>query len=672
MFISLYNLILGGEPMVTREERLRTNKQWNKRFLPLVLFPLSILWMELILKFWDFGTIWNKGLLYTSLFSCFWGLLFGALCMVWTEKINRILMGLVLLALTAYFIMQASSFTVMQTVLALYSVSVAADATEFWRVGVYGVWRTMPIILLLAIPFVGFLIRWRKHIVGRSLNSKQFLLVLSLAVLFYGVAFAAVFSSRRGIMDPWVVYHEQTNPELSVANFGALTTLRLDMKKLLFGGMLQGRPTQVPVPHDRPEGPYPANVMDIDFEQLAKEETDETLQALHRYFGKQAPSLKNEYTGMFAGKNLIMITAEAFNSWAIDAQRTPTLYRLSKEGFVCKNFYTPLWWVSTSDGEYVSCTSLIPKPGEQSFGLSSDNSLYFCMGNQLGALGYTTNAYHDHTYTYYGRDRTHPNMGYDTFQGVGNGLELEQIWPESDREMMEKTLPDYLGKEPFHTYYVTVSGHLQYFYDENAMARKHWDMVSDLDLSEEAKAYLACQVELDQAVEYLLRELEAAGQLENTVICLYGDHYPYGLSAKAIEELGGPDLKGTSQLYKSTLILWAGDMKEPVYIEKPCSNLDILPTLSNLFGLEFDSRLLMGRDILSNSPGLVSFSDYSYITEQGEYSAQRDVFEPKEGVLVEESYPAEMMKIVQDRFFYSKRILTTDYYRVLGLIPQKP
>jgi phosphoglycerol transferase MdoB-like AlkP superfamily enzyme len=440
------------------------------------------------------------------------------------------------------------------------------------------------------------------------------------------------------------------------------------MQRMLFPAE-EKLPSFEPDPLERetpPQKSYDPNVLNIDFEALEQGTTDEEIREMHHYFSTRTPSYKNEYTGKFAGKNLIMITAEAFSSWAVDPSLTPTLYRLSHEGFVFQNFYTPLWWVSTSDGEYVSCTSLIPKSGKQSFGLSSSNSLPFCMGNQLREDGYGTRAYHDHTYTYYKRNQTHPNMGYD-YKGLGNGLKMTPSWPESDVEMMKLTLPEFLGSTPFHTYYMTVSGHLEYSFSGNQMAYNHRSEVKDLPLSEQAKAYLACQIELDRAITYLLEQLEAAGQLENTVICLYPDHYPYGLSNKSIEELAGKDLSESLELYRSTMILWSGDQKEPVVIEKPCSNLDILPTLSNLFGLDYDSRLLMGRDILSSDPGLVVFSDTSFLTDLGTYNAKTDTFTAKEGAVVPEGYAKEMLQSVQDKFLYSGKILLHDYYRTLGL-----
>ena len=108
-------------------------------------------------------------------------------------------------------------------------------------------------------------------------------------------------------------------------------------------------------------------------------------------------------------------------------------------------------------------------------------------------------------------------------------------------------------------------------------------------------------------------------------------------------------------------------MTEPVRVTKPCSSLDILPTLSNLFGLEYDSRLLMGRDILSDSEGLVVLSDRSFLTESGRYDAARETFTPAPGAAVPEGYVKSRQQTINGMFSNSRLILEQDYYRKLGL-----
>lgn len=513
------------------------------------------------------------------------------------------------------------------------------------------------------------------------------ILLLCAAIVVQGLAVAAVNSAKGGVAAPNALYRGEVIPELSVSNFGLLTTLRLDIRNRLFGlleeGVEQseisklpetsessGEPEQpgVEVPAEDETAPdpqpviYQDNVLNIDFAALAESAPNSAIKAIDQWVASRTPTKQNEYTGMFAGKNLIFITAEAFWKYAVDEELTPTLYKLANEGFVFENFYNPLWWRSTIDGEYVACTGLIPSNQVFSFRTSGSNSMPFCMGNMLRAEGYATTAYHNNTYTYYDRDISHPNMGYD-YYGVGNGLEVANTWPQSDLEMMEQTIPQALASgQPFHNYYMTVSGHMNYSFVGNMMSYRHRDEVAHLEMGEEARAYLACNIEFDRAMEYVLRQLEQAEQLENTVICISGDHYPYGMDPATWDELSGMEMDTDFEIFRSTLILWSGDMKEPIHIEKPACSMDVLPTLLNLFGLEYDSRLLAGQDILSDAPGLVVLSNRSFITELGTYKSSGDKWTPNEGVTVPEGYVSDTYKQVSALFKHCGNIVSNDYY----------
>jgi phosphoglycerol transferase MdoB-like AlkP superfamily enzyme len=311
----------------------------------------------------------------------------------------------------------------------------------------------------------------------------------------------------------------------------------------------------------------------------------------------------------------------------------------------------------------VACTSLLPKEGIWSFYESSENFMPFAMGNQLRSLGYATNAYHNHYFDYYFRNLSHPNLGYE-YKGLGNGLDVTETWPESDIEMMELTIPEYMDNQPFHTYYMTVSGHLQYTFSGNYIASKNRFLVEDLPYSERVKAYLACNIELDRAMEMLIKKLEEKGIAKDTLIAISPDHYPYGLDKGEISELAGHEISSEFELYKGIFILWAEGM-EPVEINKTCSSLDIIPTLSNLMGAEYDSRLLMGRDILSDSEPLVMFADRSWVTDKAYFDAKTGTAAVKEGQSIDDSYVEEISSHVKDMFKYSAKILEDDYYRIV-------
>lgn len=451
------------------------------------------------------------------------------------------------------------------------------------------------------------------------------------------------------------------------------------------------QPAATPEPTAAPVE-YGDNVLDIDFDSLIASDTDETLLSMDQYFASQKPTKKNEYTGLFEGKNLIMITAEAFSYAVIDEERTPALYELANNGFVMTNYYQPDWTQSTTGGEFAHMTGIIPTwvNGGTAFSESADNAMPFAPGWMFRAEGYTTKAYHNNTYHYYGRDETHPNLGYD-YVGIGNGLDIPSAadgWPASDLEMFQATIGEDIENYvqngvPFHTYYMSVSGHADYGWGENSMSDKNRSYIEslNLDYSEPVLAYLAAQQELEYGLEYLLEALEEAGIADDTVIVMTADHYPYGLTQNVdyYQELIGENTNvNMTSYYKNSLIIWSGSMDEPVEVDTPCTAVDAIPTIYNLFGLDYDSRLLSGRDILSGDVEIgnvdsnmnaaifvYSGSGRSWVTAAGSYEAYTGEFIPAEGVALEDesAYVSTVANLMENRDAYAQSIIATDYYR---------
>lgn len=660
---------------ITTRERVETacrslRTEYNRPlFFNALFFACSFFFMECVLKVYVYGTLFDFGLLITALFSASFGVLCGVITALFKEKAGRII-GFVLLLLPGLWIMiQTVYHTIFSAFFTLYSLSGAGDAAEFWQAAVTGILDSLLPLVLMMLPFA-FYFAWDRHLrVKVRPGRRGFAAVLALAVLLQGIALGLVYSGDDDVMSRKYLFTKTFIPQLSVQEFGVLTTLRLDMKNMIFGM----EDTETAAAYEAEEaarqkkesGDYDPNVLDIDFEALAASETDSTYKEMHEYFGTVTPSMQNEYTGMFEGKNLVWFCAEGFSSWALNEELTPLLYKMANECFVFENFYNPIWGVSTSDGEYTTTTGLIPKTGVWSMSTSSANAMPFAMGNRLSDLGYLCNAYHNHSYTYYDRHLSHPNLGYN-YIGKGNGLDVKTQWPESDVEMMEKTIDDYITSDaPFHAYYMTVSGHLEYNFGGNAMSIKHKAEVEDLPYSDPCKAYIACQIELEEALNILVNRLSAAGKLDDTLIVLSGDHYPYGLTQEQIDELNGSPVEQNFELYHSTLIIWNSAMateEKTVVVDKPCYSVDILPTVSNLMEVAYDSRLLMGRDILSTSSPLVVFSNHSWLTDKGRYNAVTGEFIPEEGVKVNDVYVQNMMDKVNSMFTYSSKILTHDYY----------
>lgn len=665
---------VNSQIMKTIYELLNLIKKRNN----LLFFSILIIYLEIIIKITSFNKLLDIGLILMIMLSVPIGLILSILTTLSNDRFNKIAAISFTLILTLFYGAHYVYYKIFYTFFSLYSIIGASDAFQFWRECVVVILNNIVPLIFIIIPLCLMLILAIKNklIINKINKMKTF----CIAVAFQFIALIIIFNSNNGELNSHYLYSKTFIIDISVDRFGLLTTQKLDIKNLFKSfnafqanekekenktAILNSNSDVYAMEHITPssaiEEDVPTyNVLNIDFNYLIENEKDNVLKEMHEYFKGVSPSKKNDYTGIFKGKNLILITAEGFSQYAIDKDLTPTLYKMYNEGYQFTDFYTPIWGVSTSDGEYVACTGLLPKTGVWSFYESSKNNMPFCMGNQMKKIDYNTYAYHNHYYDYYKRDKSHPNMGYD-YKGLGNGLDVTETWPESDLEMIEETVDEYIHKQPFHVYYMTVSGHLQYSFNGNYMSYKNKGAVEDLSYSEAAKAYLACNIELDKAMELLINKLEEAGIAENTVIAISPDHYPYGLKHSEINELAGHEVELNFELYKSVFLFWSKNI-EQVIVDEPCSSLDIIPTLSNLFELEYDSRLLMGRDIFSNREPLIIFNNRSWITEKASYNSKTKELIVNAGYSVDEEYKNRISKDVRNKFTYSDLILEKDYY----------
>lgn len=702
-----------------KDTRLKVQEWKEKDGFPfygsMLFFLVIFVYLEFITHLFLYRSISGK-IIYPILLSIPWALGMTILSGLFQKKWNRVIMWILTGIVCLFFGTQMVYYRIFKVMFSFQTMGMADDAvTEFASDFVRAIYTNLVPLLLMFLPLGILWFFGRNSRLGEKRDwKKQGALVLA-TIVFHNFALVTLLAYGKSDYSPYDLYHNTKVPELTANQLGIVTLYKFDIMKVLGGeddqinlaytvltdGAIEtsggshsiispvpsvatpkdesNLPTKsgnqpskevlgdnVPIVADPTSIPIDRspNVLDIDFATLIKNESNKDIKTLHNYFSSQIPSNKNEYTGMFEGYNLIMITAEGFSPYAIHEEKTPTLYKMVREGFVFNNFYTPLWQTSTSDGEYVAMTGLIPV-GTRSMYHTRKNLMPFSLGHQFNRLGIHSRAYHNHTYTYYQRDETHPNLGYD-YMGLGNGLVLDsKVWPESDLEMVDHTTDLYVDESPFHVYYLTVSGHMNYTFVGNSMSYKNRHLVEDLPYDSSIQAYIACQLELDRALELLLQRLEEAGQLDNTVIALSADHYPYGWEKEHIDTLAGKVVDPNFEIYKNHFILWNSQIKEPIVIDKPCSSLDILPTLSNLFALPYDSRLLMGQDILSDGEPLVILNNRSFITDKVMYNAQNGKATWLTNETISEDYINNMNRIVKNKFTVSQSLVKMDYYRTL-------
>lgn len=668
---------------------MRRRKQ--KQMSPLLMvacFSFVVLYLEIVFSLSTVGGIFKGGFWYTMLFSIVYGTIGYLLSSIFkNKKINFWVSNIWMIATVVLYIVQ---FLIYKQFKQFYDINTMSGGAGdmftsyfkellvlvFLRGGIF-------IMALMAAPVVLNILYGRKFINFSRTPLRIKGLAAALAVLCH--LLCALLIAVHPINGP--VYNDQYNFQSAVSTFGLVTGMRLDAQKTVFGGDLNFDNPEFPVdqfpqvdstdPTDETTEPpvvYGDNVLNIDFDALNKKASSKQ-KKLNEYVRNLTPSKQNEFTGLFKGKNMIFITAEAFSAELIDPELMPTLYRLATKGFQFTDYYQPAS-AGTTGGEYQNIFGMLPMDGGKSFKNTADHYNYYTLGTQLDLLGYYGKAFHNNSYTYYSRNKTHVNIGYsDGFMGYGNGMEeyVKKAWPQSDYQMISGTVPTFIDKQPFNVYYMSVSGHNNYSPSSNSQTKKHWDRVQHLPHSDTIKGYYAANLDLEDALTWLVAELETKGIADDTVIVISSDHFPYGLDSDAplgkmpyLSELYGYEVLDYFQRDHNRLIMWCGILEdmEPIVIDSPTFSLDILPTLFNLFGVEYDSRLLPGRDVFSDTPALVYRTNYDWKTDLGTYYASKGKFVPvSEDVEIPEDYVKTIKAIVKNRVSYCDGVLETDYFR---------
>ena len=646
---------------------------WNTWRKNLLLFCLTGVYVELCLHLCVFGSM-DRYAGYPVLF----GLLGGALCTLVVSSLPKVLRQITGVFLVAAQVLLAEVQLVYHCIfgdfMPVSQIGMGGNVVvNFNSQLLYGIRQNLLKILLLLLPLIVVIL----CLALRRVQALRFRLRWKQAMASFAVLLALLLTVT-GLMyvgrdNAFSVYRTFTNvntsTDSSYKKIGMLATTAQELRYMLFSGSgsIMITPSSLnisDVPRTYSSNSY--NVIEsIDFTALADSTDSDILKATDEYLTSVTPTRKNNYTGLLKDYNLITICAESFCPWFISEELTPTLYQLSHTGIIFENYYGTFQSVTTN-GEYTMCMGLYPDMSrtktDSSFNVAGTNYLPFCLGNALKDMGYQTWAYHDYIGDFYNRNITHANMGY-TFKAADSGLDVKIDWPSSDLEMMEASVDDYINSgEPFHAYYMTFSGHYQYNWD-NAMSAKNRDTVKDLPYSEPVKAYIACNLELEYALEYLMQRLEQAGVADKTCIVLTNDHYPYGLTEAEYNELAGQTLDTTFEKYRNSFICYVPGLSENIVADEYCSTADILPTLLNLFGADYDSRLLAGTDALSSGIHVAVLSDKSFLTKTFRYDAGTETVIPADENNTISDELAEAYRLyVDSRFQLSSNILNSDYY----------
>ena len=670
----------------------------RKDFVALVYWFLSIMIWELCCHFVCYkGFSWAS--LYIIPFSGLFALILTFLTRLCTEKWNKRWTVILTVILIVFYGSQIVYHRVFGGFYSVKMIKMGGTAmTKFWKETLFAILGSWWKILILFLPVGLHMLRLKRFPRSFAIRKRDYSMILfAIVILVWAGCAVSLRIAGTKRHSPFGAYHSSTIvTKESVNKLGMITTMRLEIAELLFPSSNNDDyklvVTRLPKvgsddTEDKPtiSANYGKNQLNIDFENLDTYSYDERVQELNRYFSYAKPTSKNQYTGRYKGYNLIEICAESYAPVLIREDLTPTLYQLTHEGFVFENYYTS-FQNTTTNCEYTLCMGLFPdltrNKYDASFIQSASNYLPYCVGNAFRSLGYNALFFHNNVGDFYKRNLTHPNMGFDCLFKKADLEDPEEPGmtftaegePTSDLEMIQQSLPlIYERGEPFVAYYMSYSGHYAYDFKVNPMSQKNQERIEqyllehELEYSDTVKAYLACNLELEDALTELIASLRENGMLERTVIVLTGDHYPYGLIDYQYNELAGEELEEPFGRMKNSFILWSGDMegKEPIVCSEYCCNIDILPTLLNIFGIRYDSRLLAGVDVFSDGPHMAILTDESFMTDVMMFDSTNNQITYKENIdpeQVPKNYFDIAVQLIQNKMNLSNLILYTNYY----------
>ena len=570
-----------------------------KKYGYIFLIFLPFLLMDIIIRSFGNGTnlykVWN---IIPNLFTITWACLFIGISLSLKSKIGKwVYLGVNILFLIMFLtngIYYSTTHNFFDFIL-LESTSEGApymmDCIKNCNIWIY-IW----FVIIIFTIYVGF----RKIPKKDNFNYKNVIIVVLIFLLIH-----LLLPNLYGSANSSLEWNTWQNPRNIYKNFNDAN------KSMSITGLYE----------------YTIRNFYITFLQTEEEETSEDYEFLMEAFSVNNNEV-NKYTGIFKNKNLIFVQLEGIDDWLLTEKDTPTLYGMLNNSFVFQNHYSYYnGGGSTFNSEFAVNTGFItPLSYTQNAYSFNKNSFPYSMANMFKNQDYVVNAFHMNSGEYYSRQTNYTNWGYDKYYGL---LDINDYKDKSytlDRELIndvtfqEKMFPK---DSKFVDYLITYSNHLP-FTNTKGVCKLLYDMEMDLDdtvdMGEESSSMFVQLTEeecirkqaheTDYMMELLLKKLTELNLIDDTVIVVFTDHYLYTVEDKTILD----KYKNTSNnlINKTPFFIWQNNMKR-TNIKEVTSQLNILPTTLNLFGINYNPNYYIGSDALSqNYKGIVFFSDYSW------------------------------------------------------------
>lgn len=543
------------------------------------------------------------------------------------KRVRLIIIGVILFIVSVYAWLQTGFRNFLGVYISLGTSSQAPAVLSYvkeflasYHIEYYLIW--IPMILYIIYLFLPK--KWSKkykkriHIEAKGIGVLAIVLV---GAFYLGTIHWDFMQNPIQMISNEFLFSSPTNSSIAVNQFGTSVYGILDVKQLLF----PNHNIRTTVTNNKKDPTEYTRVFDDSaWESIIAEEKNTTMNTLNRYFINRDISEVNDYTGYFEGKNVIVIMLESVGNIILNEEYYPNFARILSHSWYWENNYSPRNSCATGDNEFSGMTSLYALNASCTANTYQENTYFTSIFNRFREKGYHTSSYHDLDDTYYTRSVFHLNMGSEAYyDGNRLGIDFDSTnyneWP-SDVDFIEQASEIFTDEEPFMAWLTTVSAHQPYD-SPSVLGEKYFSLFDDTDYPDTLKRYMSKLKVTDDALGRLLDILEEKGILEDTVIVMYGDHYPYGLVDSDVQAAVDYDVEEFYEIEQTPFVIYNSELEPKVFSEKT-SYMNILPTIANLFNLDYDPRFYLGEDLFSEDfSDRVVFADSSWEDAIARYDA---------------------------------------------------
>ena len=409
--------------------------------------------------------------------------------------------------------------------------------------------------------------------------------------------------------------------------------------------------------------------------QASATDMDEVAEYVKGHYAKP----NDQYFGLAKGRNVIYIHLESTQQFLIDYKLKDengvehevmpfinSLYH-SNSTFSFSNFFHQVKAGKTSDSETLFENSLFGlNQGALFTQLGGKNTFEAAPNILKQTQGYTSAVFHGNSGTFWNRNETYKRLGYDYFFDASyyNVTEDNSFqYGLNDKPFFQQSVK-YLEhlQQPFYTKFIAVSNH--YPYSQLSGDETGFPLAQTKD--ETINSYFSTANYMDTAVHEFFDYLKQSGLYDNSIIILYGDHY--GISNarnKELAQLLGKDRETWSnfdnaQVQRVPYMIHIPGMNKGKIIDTYGGQVDALPTLLHLLGVDTQNYIQLGQDLFSpDHKQLVAFRDGDFVTPNYTYYGGI-LYDNKTGEEITE--PSEELKkqIDADKEAVSDQLATSD------------